>query len=98
MTLQPLTMSEVADPVELHDARARRERSERNLGWLRAHADEVYARHRGRHICIAGEELFAASSAEAALRMGRAAHPEDDGFYLRFIPYEKVPRVYGHRG
>ena len=98
MTVQPLTMSEVVDPDEVQKARIRRKRSERNLAWLRAHAGEVYTRHRGRHICIAGEEIFVGQTAAEALRMARSAHPEDDGFYLRFIPFEKVPRVYGHRG
>ena len=93
-----VTMTEVFDPEDLREAKARSERFDRNLAWLRAHASEIYAGNRGRHICIAGEELFVSDSAEQALRLARAAHPDDDGFYLRFIPRENAPRIYGQRG
>ena len=73
MTVQPLKMSEVVDPDEVQKARTRRKRSACNLAWLRAHAGEVYTRHRGRHICIAGGELFAAQTAAEALRMARSS-------------------------
>lgn len=46
------------------------------------------------HICIAGQELFAADTAEEALALARTAHPEDDGRILRYIPRERVPRIY----
>src|SRR5207247_2362858 len=88
-------VEEVADSEHLARARAQRERRQegtrRNAAWLQAHASEVYS-HRGMHFCIAGEELFIADSAEDALAMGEAAHPEDDGSFVRYIPLEKVPR------
>jgi hypothetical protein len=54
----PILMAEVTDPVKLQKARAQDERFERN--WVRfvAHSTEIYAAHRGKCICIAGEELF----------------------------------------
>ena len=66
-------MREVTDPEELARARAQRQRADRNAAWLQAHAAFVYAQHRGRHICVAGEELFAADTAEEALAVARAA-------------------------
>jgi hypothetical protein len=93
-----ITMEEVTlDPAERARALARRDRYRRNIAWLRNHASEVYSRLRGQHICIAGEELFVADTAEEALALAKAAHPEDDGRYLRYIPREKVARVYAHQ-
>jgi len=56
----------------------------------------VYAQHRGQCICIAGEQLFAADTAEEALAQARAAHPDNDGVLLRYIPRERMERVYAH--
>lgn len=89
-------MREVTDPEELARARAQRERADRNAGWLQAHAASIYSHHRGRHICIAGEELFAGDTAEEALVLARAAHPEDDGRILRYIPRQRVARIYAN--
>src|SRR6266542_3803557 len=96
MLTQPpsIIVSEVTDARQLAEARARRERYARNVAWLRAHAAEIYACHRGRCICIAGQELFVADTPKEALDLARAAHPDDDGRYLRCIPREKVARIY----
>ena len=92
-----IIMEEVTDPVELASARARRQRFDRNAAWLHAHAAEVYPRHRGKCICIAGEELFVADTPEEALALATAAHPEDDGRFLRYIPRDKVARIYANQ-
>ena len=89
-----VAMQEVTDPQELAEARARRTRFDRNETWLQAHATEIYRRHRGRYICIAGKELFVADTPNAAYASGKSAHPEDDGRFVRYIPEEKLPRVY----
>jgi hypothetical protein len=94
-TQSPILMEEVTDPAELAKARAQDERFARNWAWFEAHAPEIYATHRGKCICIAGEELFIADTPEEALAMAVAAHPEDDGRFTRIIPKEKVARIYG---
>ena len=91
-----IVMEEVTDTEELARARAHRERFDRNVAWLHAHGAEIYPRHRGKFICIAGEELFVADTAETALARAAAAHPDDDGSFLHYIPREKLPRVYVH--
>jgi hypothetical protein len=93
----PVVMEEVTDPDELVRARAQRERFDRNAAWLQAHAAEIYPRYRGQHICIAGEELFVADSAEEAMALASAAHPDDDGSFIRYIPRERVARIYADR-
>jgi hypothetical protein len=92
----PLVMIEVTDPEELAKANAQSERFQKNSDWLQAHIPEVYAQHRGKCICVAGQELFVADTAPEVIAMARQAHPEDDGFLLRYIARVKMERIYGH--
>lgn len=91
-----IVMKEVTDPEELAKARAQDERFDRNSAWLQAHIPEVYSRYRGKCVVIAGQELFAADTPEEAWKLAAAAHPEDDGCFIRYIPREKVARIYAH--
>jgi len=90
-------IEEVTDPVELSKATAQRKRFDRNAAWLQAHAAEVYDRHRGKCVCIASEELFVADTPEEALALANAAHPEDDGSFVQYIPRQRFARVYANR-
>jgi hypothetical protein len=92
-----LEMFEVTDPLALAQARARRERFERNLAWFQAHAEELYRSHRGQCVCVAGAEPFIADSAAEALARATAAYPEDDGRFTRYIPRERTARIYAHQ-
>lgn len=87
-------MTEVTDPEELARFHARHRRFERNIDWLKAHATDVYRQYRGKHICIADQELFVGDTAQEALTATQATHPDDDGRYLRYIPVENIPRIY----
>lgn len=90
----PIVMEDVTDAEQLAQARQQRERFNRNSAWLQTHIAEVYTRHRGKCICIAGEELFVADTATEAISCATAAHPEDDGWFTRYIPKDKVARIY----
>jgi len=90
-------MEEVTDPEELAKARAQDERFERNSAWLQAHVSEVYTRYRGKCVCVAGEELFVADTPKEVIALANAAHPEDDGKLFRYIPKEKVARIYAYQ-
>ncbi len=92
----PLVMYEVTDPDELAKAEVQRKRFRKNSDWLQAHIPEVYSRHRGKCICVAGQELFVADTSPEVIAMARKAHPEDDGFLLRYIPKVKMERIYAH--
>ena len=72
---------------------ARRERCERNARWLETNADKAYS-HRGKYICVAGQELFVAASPEEAIRAASDAHPDDDGRFTMYLPMHKAPRIY----
>ncbi len=99
MSLPPIqiTMEEVTDPQEIAEAQARMEQARRNSAWLQAHAHEVYTRHRGKFIVIAGEELFVADTSEEAYALAKAGRPEDKGRLGRYIYPKKMARVYGNR-
>jgi hypothetical protein len=90
----PIVVTEITDPVILEQARQQRERADRNSAWLQAHVPEIYSRHRGKCICVAGEELFVADTPQEVMALAKAAHPEDDGALLRYIPLEKLERIY----
>ena len=89
-----IEMEDVTDAEELTQARQKRERFDRNAAWLQAHIADVYAQHRGTYICIASEELFVADTVKVAIARATTAHPDDDGWFARFIPKEKVTRIY----
>jgi hypothetical protein len=89
-----LKIEDIVDPSQLGDSTAREEGFGRNLRWFEAHAKEIGSRCAGKCICIAGEELFFADTPEQALKLARAAHPEDEGFFLHYIHKEKAARIY----
>ncbi len=89
-----IVMEEVSDPEELAAAHSQRERFDRNTAWLQANIAEVYSKHRGKVICVAGEEVFVGDAAREAIALARAAYPDDDGWFTRYIPKEQLPRIY----
>jgi hypothetical protein len=95
--LHPIVMEEVTDSAEVSKARIRREKFDRNFAWFRAHAPEVYEHHRGKFICISGQEVFAATTSEDAIAQAAAAHPEDEGRFVQYISLEKMARVYANQ-
>lgn len=90
-----IEMTIITDPVELARSRVAMEQFDRNSDWLQAHIPEVYSQHRGKSICVAGQELFVAESAKEAMAKARAVHPEEEGVLTRYIPKEKMSRIYG---
>lgn len=93
-----VVMEEVTDPIELAEARVRQERFDRNWEWFQGQASEIFQRHRGKCICIAGQELFVADTPEEVRAMGNRAYPDDNGSFLHYIPRDKVARIYADSG
>lgn len=89
-----IVLEEITHSAESAEARLQREQFDRNSAWLQAHASEVYSKYRGKCICIAGGQVFVADSAKEALAQAAAAHPQDRGRFVHYIPRERVPRVY----
>jgi hypothetical protein len=94
----PIVIEEVTDPDELAKARAQREKFDRNWAWYQQHVMEIGERHRGKCVCIAGEEVFAGDTPEEAIALAKSAHPEDNGRFACIIPREKAARIYAHQG
>lgn len=92
-----MVMEEVTDPREIAQARERDARFRKNLAWFEAHALEIGEAHRGKHICVAGEELFVGDTPEEVFGKARAAHPEDDGYFLKYVYRERMVRIYAHQ-
>ncbi|MGH9836245.1 MAG: hypothetical protein ACREBD_35425 [Blastocatellia bacterium] len=92
-----IVMREVTDSQEVAMACAQHERYKRNLTWLNAHFKEVYTRHRGKFICVAGEKLFVADTPKKVIALAKAAHPEDDGRLIRYIYPRKIARIYANQ-
>ncbi len=92
----PLVMTEITDQVFNAKIHAQMARFQKNSDWLQAHIPEVYSQHRGKCICVAGQELFVADTGPEAMALARQAHPDDDGALLRYIPRERMERIYAH--
>src|SRR2546428_43321 len=88
-----IEMYEVTDPVELAKGQAQWERANQNWSWFQAHAPEIFVTHRGKCICVAGQELFVADTPQEVLALAKAAHPADDGRFTRYIPRERIYAV-----
>jgi len=94
----PIVMEEVTDPHQLAQARRQREQFNRNSAWLQAHIAEVYAQHRGKCVCVAGEELFVADTAKEAIARATAAHPRMTGGLPVIFPGTKSPEFMRFNG
>ncbi len=93
-TTTTIQMQDVTDTVELAKARTQREQFDHNSDWLQRNIAEIYAKYRGKCICIAGQEVFVADTVGEAIAQAAAAHPDDDGWFTRYIPKEKAARIY----
>jgi hypothetical protein len=91
-----IVMEEITDQKEIVQAQVQHERYQRNLAWLNAHFRDVYTQHRGKFICVAGEELFVADTPEEVIASAKTAHPEDDGRFIRYIYQKKIARIYAN--
>src|SRR5438128_375738 len=92
----PYTIEYETDSVKNAEARHQMEQYDRNWDWLEANASEVYS-HRGKIICIAGQELFVGDDVLEVVARAKAAHPEDSGILTRIVPKERGPRIYAHQ-
>ena len=86
-----------ATPDERAVALAEQEEFRKNVAWYGAHAGAIRDQHRGRFICIAGQQLFAGDDAVEVVAQARAAHPGRGGFFSRRISTHRGPRIYANQ-
>ena len=55
---------------------------------------QIYAKYRGKCICVSGEDAFAADTVAEAVKLATARRPDDKGWFTRYIPKEKLARIY----
>ena len=97
--IQPLVaVHETADPAEVGPRLEQRERARRNSKWLQSHWPTLLPQAVGKFLVVAGEEAFIADTPQQAWAEAKAAHPADDGAFVRYVPSEKGPRIYANRG
>jgi hypothetical protein len=86
---------ELTDPVECEKARLQRAQFDCNSAWLQAHIKEVYApENRGKVVAIAGQEAFFGDAVRDAVDQALAAHPDDKGYFTRYIPKQRMTWIY----
>lgn len=90
-------MEEVTNSDELAKAQAQRAQYDRNWAWFKPQATEIYERFRGQCVVIAGQETFAAETPSEAWGLAKAAHPDDEGRFIIYVPRERMARIYGHQ-
>jgi hypothetical protein len=90
-----IEVSELTDPHEIELANRQREQFDRNSAWLQQHIAEVYRpENRGKIVCIAGEQAFFGNTTEEAVSQAKAAHPDDKGYFTRYIPRQRMIWIY----
>jgi hypothetical protein len=86
---------EITDPQELEQARLQRTQYDRNSQWLQEHFEEIYTpATRGKFICISGQEAFIGDTNEDVVARATAAHPDDKGYFTRYVPRQKMTWIY----
>jgi hypothetical protein len=84
---------EIPGPEEVPRSRAVDEQFSRNSDWLEAHWPELLPRARGKFLAVAGQQPFVAETLEEAWALARAAHPDDLGALLQYVPAAQGPRI-----
>jgi len=95
---EPKFTIEINDDPEFNARfHARLAQFRKNSEWLSAHWGDVLPRASGRFIAVAGQEPFIADDPLEAERLASAAHPEDEGVYVKYVDPRKGIRLYGNR-
>src|SRR5438105_877814 len=87
---------EKLSPEEWAEVQARRTDFDRNVKWFEEHAVEIGEKYPGKHIVIAGGELFTGDTFREAREKARMAHPDDKAVYFEYISTDRGPKLYAH--
>ena len=84
-------------PEERAANRAEHERFLRNVAWFNAHSAALYRDHRGKYVCVAGEELFVGEDPGIVFAEAAAKHPADRGAMFRWhVSTYPGPAIHAH--
>jgi hypothetical protein len=93
-----VTVTAIDEPVEAARVRAAHEQADRNMDWLQDHWADLLPQVLGKYLAVAGQEAFVADTPGEAVRQAQAAHPDDQGMFVRYVRPGQGPRIYGNRG
>ena len=96
----PLTieMPDVSDEERAAGVAANAE-FKQNVAWWNAHVKEIVARHVGKFVCVAGQELFVGDDPIDVMGRAKAAHPNPGaGFLSLRISPLRGPKIHANRG
>lgn len=97
MTKSNFVIEDVSDPDDIRRSHTQDQRHRRNSDWLQTHWADVLPQARGKFVAVAGEEMFIAETPGEAWAWVDAAHPEDSGAIVRYVPTSTGPRLYADR-
>jgi hypothetical protein len=80
------------NPAELARLAAEHEEFCRNQAWLEQHQEEVEGQALGQFLVVAGLQAFIAEKVQDAVAKARAAHPNETGMLIKYVPPRKPPR------
>ena len=95
MVIPNFKMYEETDPVEIAKSNERHRKLRLNCDWVNANSSIVYS-HRGKYVCVAGQELFVGERMAEVLALARVAHPDDDAPFVNFVPEKRLEAIYAN--
>ena len=84
-------------PEEAARAEEQHERHRRNDNVLQERIRRDRDDYRGKVVVVAGQELYAAQTAEEAWAWAHEHHPDDDAPVVQYVTRERGWRIYGNR-
>ncbi|MGL4554566.1 MAG: hypothetical protein ACRC33_25665 [Gemmataceae bacterium] len=93
-----MIIEEVTDPAEVAMYQAVFAAAHLNRRWLEANWSAVLPQAFDEYLAVAGQEPFIADTPQEARALAEAAHPGDQGSFVRFVSSHRGPRIYANRG
>ncbi len=90
----PFTITET-DPVDCESFNRQHDQAVCNSLWLSSHWPDLLPAALGKFVAVAGQEAFIADTSEEARARAEAAHPDDKGLIVQYVPPEKGPAMFG---
>jgi hypothetical protein len=90
------TLQKATDPIESARSRVSEEQERREMHWLAAHWPEILLQAYGKYVAVVEEQFFIADTAEQAIALAQAAHPDNDGILAQYVFPPGGARLYGH--
>jgi hypothetical protein len=98
MEEQKFIIEVIDDPESNARFAERMDQFRKNADWLHSHWSDVLPQANGKFVAVAGQQAYIADDPVEARRMAIAAHPHDQGVYVKYVNPFRGPRIYGRLG